>query len=56
MLAGCMLKYLHERRLRARLQTELGGLLFDYVPMDGHEIETISFIHTHSDVVGMQKV
>ena len=47
-MAACLLKFLHERRLRARLQQELNGLLYDYVPMDGNEIETISFINLQS--------
>eukprot|EP01039_Chlorochromonas_danica_P004699 gene4699-5147_t len=55
-LGGCVLKYVHERRLRARLQQELNGLLFEYAPLDGNEIETIAFINAQSQLTGPRKV
>ncbi len=42
-LAGFALKHVYERRLRARLQDELNHLFLDYIPLDGEEIETITF-------------
>lgn len=47
-LGALALRYLQERRLRARLQVELNGLLYEYVPLEGNEIETISFINAQS--------
>lgn len=55
-LGGCVLKYVHERRLRARLQQELNGLLFEYAPLEGNEIETIAFINAQSQLTGPRKV
>mmetsp|Transcript_25328 Transcript_25328/g.27668 ORF Transcript_25328/g.27668 Transcript_25328/m.27668 type:complete len:101 (+) Transcript_25328:131-433(+) len=45
-LAGCLFKYLYERRLQAQLQTELNSLLYEYVSMDENDVETISFFNS----------
>lgn len=47
-LAGCGIKYLYERRLASRLQNELNGFLYDYIALEGNEIETINFINEMS--------
>lgn len=43
MLAGFAIKHVYERRLRARLQDELNHLFLDYIPLEGEDIETITF-------------
>jgi len=45
---ACVLKYVHERRLRARVQEELNTLFQDYIPLEGDDIETINFINDQS--------
>ena len=47
-LAGCGIKYLYERRLASHLQNELNGFLYDYIALEGNEIETINFINEMS--------
>jgi hypothetical protein len=42
-LAGFAIKHVYERRLRARLQDELNHLFLDYIPLEGEDIETITF-------------
>ncbi len=54
-LAACALKYLHERRLRARLQSELNSLLYEYVSMDESDVETITFFNSSGIMDGKDK-
>jgi hypothetical protein len=54
-LAFCVFKYLHERRLRNRLQNELNSLLYEYVAMDDNsDVETITFFNS-SGITGQTK-
>ena len=39
-----IIKSLYRRRAQARLQEEVRNLLFEYVPLDGCELETITFV------------
>lgn len=42
-ISGCLVRYVHQRRIQERLQQEVSSLLYEYVPMDGNEVETITF-------------
>ena len=41
-----ILRYILQRRAEARLQLEVRNLLFEYIPVDGFEMENISSIQT----------
>lgn len=38
-----LIRYIHQRRQQERLQQEVSNLLYEYVPMDGYDIEQINF-------------
>jgi hypothetical protein len=42
--------------MQARLQEEVSNLLYDYVPLDGFEMETIHFNEVNSSDKGYGKV
>jgi hypothetical protein len=38
-----LIRYIHQRRMQERLQQEVSNLLYEYVPMDGYDVETVTF-------------
>ena len=38
-----LVRYIHQRRVQERLQQEVTNLLYEYVPMEGYDIETVNF-------------
>lgn len=48
-VALLILRFVLQQRAEARLQLEVRNLLFEYIPVDGFEMENISSIHTLND-------
>ena len=42
-MSVCLIRYIYLKRMQARLQEEVSALLFEYVPLEGFEMETIHF-------------
>lgn len=42
-VSAYLIRYIHQRRQQERLQQEVSNLLYEYVPMDGYDIEQINF-------------
>lgn len=42
-VSAYLVRYIHQRRMQERLQQEVSNLLYEYVPMDGYDVETVTF-------------
>lgn len=53
---GFTVRYFHQRRMQERLQQEVTNLLYEYVPMDGYDIETVNFNEKSSGLLNGRHV
>jgi hypothetical protein len=42
-VSAYLIRYVHQRRMQERLQQEVSNLLYEYVPMDGYDVEAVTF-------------